>query len=134
MSHNNNNWLRDTKMTYANLEDYLAEFGNDDLPDDSQTRVTRALDRAAKLVDVHVRASGLSAPLTDSIAIGYIKGSLLDISRYFVWSDNPSEEIRKRYDDALNFLESVATGKVRLVAEGQASTGSGFRNIRLVRA
>ena len=83
-------------MTYASYEDFRNEFGDDDLPDDAETRVVRAIDRASRLAD--------------------------------------NENIRKRYEDALGFLEGVATGKIHLIAEGKTTTGSKLTNIRLFRA
>jgi len=122
-------------MTYATYTDFQNEFGDDDLPEDAETRVLRSLERASKLADTYARSAGLTVPLADASAVADIKGSVLDIARYFCWPDNTSDEIRKRYEDALKFLESVASGKIRLIIkDGQVSTGSGFRNIRLIRA
>lgn len=121
-------------MPYATIDDYQKEFGDDDMPTDSGDKVERALDRASKLIDTYARSSGLAVPLVDAIAIESVKGSLLDIARYFAWPDNSSDEIRKRYEDAIKFLESVSTGKISLVPGEKAVTGSGFRNVQLVRA
>lgn len=117
---------------YISLADFETEFGSDDLPEDL-ARLDHALDRASRLVNTYCRASGLTVPLTDTNAIADIKGPCLDLARYFVWNDNPSEELRKRYEDAITFFEQVASGKIRLVAAGQTSTPSGFANIRLIR-
>lgn len=122
-------------MTYATYIDYQSEFGDDDLQEGSEARVHLALQRASKLADTYMRSAGIEVPTSDATVTADIKGSVLDVARYFYWSDNTSDEIRKRYEDALKFLESVASGKIRLVVkDGQVSTGSGFRNIRLIRA
>jgi phage gp36-like protein len=120
-------------MTYATYEDYQNEFG-DDLQSDAQARVARSIERASKLADVYIRSRGLTVPLTAPSAIGDIRGSVLDIARLYAWPDNTTEEIRKRYEDAISFFESIATGKVKLITNTEAVTVSGFANIRLFRA
>ncbi|MCD1608626.1 phage protein Gp36 family protein [Stutzerimonas kunmingensis] len=122
-------------MTYATYIDYKSEFGDDDLQDGSEARVHLALQRASKLADTYMRSAGIEVPTSDATVIADIRGSVLDISRYFCWPDNTSDEIRKRYEDAIKFLESVASGKISLIIkDGQVSNGDGFRNIRLIRA
>lgn len=125
---------RNAFMSYATYEDYRNEFGDDDLPEDAELRVSRAIDRASRLADTYIRSHGISVPLTDSMAIADVRGSVLDIARYTAWSDTDNENLRKRYEDALAFLEGIATGKIHLVAEGQTTTGSKLTNIRLFRA
>lgn len=121
-------------MSYATYEDYRNEFGDDDLPEDAELRVSRAIDRASRLADTYIRSHGISVPLTDSVAIADVRGSVLDIARYTAWSDTDNENLRKRYEDALAFLEGIAAGKIHLVSAGQTSTGSKLTNIRLFRA
>lgn len=120
-------------MTYATYKDYENEFGDDDLPSDAEARVARSIERASKLADVYIRSRGLTVPLTDSAAIGDIRGSVLDIARLYAWPDNTSEEIRKRYEGAISFFESIAAGKIKLISNTDAAP-TGFANIRLFRA
>lgn len=117
---------------YAAVEEYKVEFGDDDVPSGDEDRVSRAISRASRLVDTYSRAGGLSTPIIDETAIADIKGPVLDIARYYTWSDSPSEELRKRYEDAISFLEKVALGKVKIIAD-DSFTPSGFSNIQLVR-
>lgn len=121
-------------MAYATYDDYREEFGDDDLPDDAEVKVGRALERASKLVDTYIRSSGVDVPMTDQAAIADVKGSVLDIARYTAWSDTDNENLRKRYEDAISFLEKIAQGKVHIVSEGKQSAGSKLSNIRLYRA
>lgn len=121
-------------MSYANFEDYRNEFGDDDLPEDAETRVIRAIDRASRLADTHIRSNGIAVPLTDPAAIADVRGSVLDIARYTAWPDTDNENLRKRYEDAIAFLEGIATGKIHLISNGQVTTGSKLTNIRLFRA
>ncbi|WP_346010137.1 phage protein Gp36 family protein [Pseudomonas sp. WS 5051] len=129
-------WIRKTMIieAYATQEEYLQEFSGDTVHSDSATRIPRSLQRASRLVDTYVRSTGITVPLTDPVTLRDVKGPVLDIARYFSWPDQPSEEIRTRYEDAIKFLELVSTGKIKLVVEGQQVVKNGFTNIRLVRA
>lgn len=121
-------------MSYASYEDFRGEFGDDDLPEDAESRVTRAIDRASRLADTYIRSNGITVPLTDVTAIADVRGSVLDIARYNAWPDTDNENLRKRYEDAIAFFEAVATGKIHLISNGQLTTGSKLTNIRLFRA
>lgn len=121
-------------MTYASYQDFRDEFGDDDLPDDAEARVFRAIDRASRLADTYIRSNGIAVPLVDPVAIADVRGSVLDIARYNAWPDTDNENLRKRYEDALSFLEGIAIGKIHLIAEGKTTTGSKLTNIRLFRA
>lgn len=88
-------------MTYASYQDFRDEFGDDDLPDDAETRVVRAIDRASRLADTYIRSNGIAVPLVDPVAIADVRGSVLDIARYNAWPDTDNENLRKRYEDAL---------------------------------
>lgn len=125
---------RNAFMTYASYQEFRDEFGDDDLPDDAETRVVRAIDRASRLADTYIRSNGINVPLVDPVAIADVRGSVLDIARYNAWPDTDNENLRKRYEDALGFLEGIATGKIHLVSQGQTTTGSKLTNIRLFRA
>lgn len=119
---------------YATPEDYVIEFSGDTVHGDSAIRIPRTLDRASRLVDTYVRSTGIAVPLTDPVTLRDVKGPVLDLARYFAWPEQPSEEIRARYEDAIKFLEMVSTGKIKLVVGGQEVVKSGFTNIRLIRA
>ncbi|MDD2038741.1 DUF1320 domain-containing protein [Pseudomonas putida] len=123
-----------TNASYATPEEYLAEFSGDTVHGDSDIRIPRALDRASRLVDTYIRSTGIAVPLSDPATLRDVKGPVLDLARYFAWPDQPSEEVRARYEDAIKFLELVSTGKIKLVVAGQEVVKSGFTNIRLFRA
>lgn len=120
--------------SYAAPDDYLNEFSGDTIHSDSDIRIPRTLDRASRLVDTYIRATGIPVPLVDPVTLRDVKGPVLDLARYFAWPDQPSEEIRARYEDAIKFLELVSAGKIKLVVEGQQVVKTGFTNIRLFRA
>lgn len=118
-------------MTYATQLDFKNEFGTDDLPDNLD-RLERSLARASRLSDTFCRSAGIETPIQDPVIIGEIKGYCLDIARYYLWNDNPSEEIRTRYEDSVKFFESVSTGKVKFIGSKPPVAG-GLVSVRLVR-
>lgn len=117
---------------YASLLDFEKAFGADDVVNDT-ARMTQCLERATRLVDTYARSAGLTVPLTDVNALADVKGPCLDIARYFVWNDSNNEKIRKHYEDAISFLEKVATRKILLIPTGAPVATGGFGNIRLIR-
>lgn len=120
---------------YSTYSEYTTEFRNDELPyEDGETRIVRAIEKASRLVDSYIRAGGLISPLTDIEAIADIKGHVLDIARYYLWNENPSDEKRRRFEDAVRWLEGLASGRNRLRTSTQESRKSGFHNVRLIRS
>ena len=61
----------------------------------------------------------LPLAVTPSILVLYAG----DIARYRLYDDGATEEVRKRYEDAIKFLRLAAEGKVRLRADEPAPTG-----------
>lgn len=120
---------------YANYEAYTSEFRNDQIPqEDGEARIVRAIEKASRLADSYIRAGGLDAPVSDTGAIEDIKGFVLDISRYYLWNENPSDEQRRRFEDATRWFEGLASGRNRLRTTTQESRKSGFHNVRLIRS
>jgi phage gp36-like protein len=121
-------------MSYATYQNYLDEFGTDDIPGDGESRIPRAIEKASRLADSYIRAGGLPTPLVDELAIGDIRGHVMDIARYYAWSDNPGDELRKRYEDATRWFEGLASGRNRLQTSEQSSVKPGFHNVRIIRS
>lgn len=120
---------------YSTYQEYTQEFRNDQIPsEDGEARIVRAIEKASRLTDSYIRAGGLATPLSDQEAIEDIKGHVLDISRYYLWNENPSDEIRRRFEDAVRWLEGLASGRNRLRTSTQESRKSGFHNVRLIRS
>lgn len=116
-------------MTYANRDDMVKAFGEDEciaLTDRSFSRViddavlTGGLMRASARIDTYL-ASRYPVPWTDTP--GVLVGICCDIARYELTSAGTqnTDEIRDRFRDAIRFLESVAAGRVTL---GRLSDGS----------
>ncbi|EGT5658480.1 DUF1320 domain-containing protein [Citrobacter braakii] len=109
-------------MPYATPDQFIKTFSEREtisLTDEKRTgkvdndKLAFALTRASNVIDGYL-VGRYKTPWPDSpgILIGYC----CDIARYQLASDYRllSEEIRLRYDDAIKFLEKVASGKINL--------------------
>lgn len=68
-------------------------------------------------------------PLPLAVVSGSLKRAVAVIARYYLWKDKASEQIRQDYEDAIRWLDKVASGKVYLVFDddgGQAGTMTEF--------
>lgn len=57
---------------------------------------------------------GVTYPLPLSVVPGVLLPFVADLVRYRISKDNPTEAIRKRYEDAIAFLRQVASGRASL--------------------
>ncbi|MCL7931789.1 phage protein Gp36 family protein, partial [Halomonas llamarensis] len=49
-----------------------------------------------------------------------------DIARYRLYDEHASDQVQKRYDDAVKFLRSVSRGDVKLgISTGSAASSAG---------
>lgn len=109
-------------MPYATPEQFVKTFSEREtvsLTDEKRTgtvdndKLNFALERASNVIDGYL-VGRYKTPWPDSpgILIGYC----CDITRYQLATDHRilSEEMRLRYDDAIKFLEKVASGKINL--------------------
>lgn len=119
---------------YANYLDYTLEFRNDQLPSDGEARIVKSIEKASRLADSYIRSAGIDAPISDTEAIEDIKGFVMDIARYYLWNENPTDEQRLRFEDARRWLEGLGTGRNRIRTATQESRKSGFHNVRLIRS
>ena len=115
-------------MSYAIQQDMVDRFAQTEL-----VQLTNPDNPAATTINATV----LGKALTDADAMidGYLQGRYTlplavvpqaltryacDLARYFLYDDHASEQVQKRYDDVIKFLEQVAQGKITL---GLSSTG-----------
>lgn len=109
-------------MTYATRQDLtdvtgerelieLSDRGDTPIDWVDEVVVARALADADDLIDGFV-AGQYTLPLTSSPRI--LVGVACDIARFKLWKDRASDEVRKRYDDALALLKLIAKGAVKL--------------------
>lgn len=118
---------------YSTFQEYVTEFGDDDLPMGGEARVVRAIERASRDANSYILGAGLDTPVIDPNAILDLQGPILDIARYLVY-DNPSEVITNRYKNAIEWLVGLGTGRNRLRVAEKETRKSGFHNVRLVRS
>ena len=112
-------------MPYVTLAEFALAFGeqeSDELVADGPTFVA-AETKASALVDGYVAAK-YSLPLANVPAI--VKGWTLDIARFFLWEDRAPEEVRSRYDLAVEQLRDLARGVMKLPPDVNAPQASGF--------
>ena len=109
---------------YAQVTDMQMRFGQEELeqlaPSDTgavdQGKVESALNDASAEMDTYL-GSVYSLPLADPNS--YLKTICCDITRFRLWDDAVSEEVRKRYEDAIAWLKKVVKGDVSLGIENQ---------------
>lgn len=93
--------LRFSEYEIANLENTLNGIGS----------INSAIQDASDIADGYV---GVKYPIPLPEVPKNLKIIICDIARYFLWKNEASEEIRKRYEDAIAFLKRVADGKAIL--------------------
>lgn len=110
----------------------IAGIGSHNTPEGrslDQARIEEAILFSEQLLVSHARSR---YPVIESLPIDktpdLVKGFLADIARYRLRSrvgnqNQVSEEVRKRYDDAVGFFNRVARGLAELPIEGQPIDG-----------
>ena len=100
---------------YATESDLVARFGDEIeglktmLP--SQSSVTDAIQDATEEINGHI---GDRYPLPLPNVPSNLKRMACDIARYRLYFQQPTDEVRKRYEDAVAFLKRVADNKAHL--------------------
>lgn len=100
---------------YATESDLVARFGDEIenlktmLP--SQSSVQDAIQDATEEINGHI---GGRYPLPLPNVPSNLKRMACDIARYRLYFQQPTEEVRKRYEDAIAFLKRVADNKAHL--------------------
>ena len=116
---------------YCTVQDLIDRYGETEImeiTDRDQTGAVdetvagRAIDDASAEVDGYI-GSRYDLPLASPPAV--LTRITADIARYRLYDNMATEEVRKRYEDALRFLKSVGKAEISLgAAEPPASTGS----------
>lgn len=113
---------------YITQADFEQAFGEDELTDllGQGADFTKAELAASSLVSGYIGARYTLPLLT---VPDVVKGWTLDITRYRLWDEAAPEEVRRRYEDALQQLRDLAAGKLALPpgVDGTPSTG-GFES------
>jgi phage gp36-like protein len=108
---------------YATIYQFRDAFGQEsielsslDYPDDDAEQeevLNRALEDASAVIDTYIAGRyPVPLPAAPIVLIPYC----LDIARYRLWRNTDApEDVRKRYEDAIRWLEMLAKGTVKLV-------------------
>ncbi len=102
-------------MPYASFDDLVEQFTAQEvesLSDGDDERVNRALSDASATADSYI-AIKYPLPLPDTPTA--LLGAVCDIARYRLYKDRATEEVRKRYEDAIGWLKRIADNKAVLV-------------------
>lgn len=107
---------------YATKTDLVARFGDEleqllmMLP--NVTAVEDAIQDATEEINGHI-GGRYSLPLPN--VPSNLKRMACDIARYRLYFQQPTEEVRKRYEDAISFLKRVAENKAHLQIQSEES-------------
>lgn len=119
-------------MPYATQADLVERFGETEIIQLSDRDRTGAIDSAvvtAKLADADAEidaylATRYTLPLASVPTV--LKRVACDVARYHLFDDRVTDDVRRRYEDALKFLQAVAKGTVSIGVDpiGQAPASS----------
>ncbi|EKE79717.1 gp436 family protein [Idiomarina xiamenensis] len=108
-------------MPYAAIGHLEIRFGVDELEQLAPTadegesldsdKLEAALTEATAEMDTFI-AVAYSLPLASTPA--FLVTVCCDIARFRLWDDSASDEVRKRYEDAISWLRRLAKGEVNL--------------------
>lgn len=116
-------------MPYATQQDMVDRFAQTELvqltnPDNPAATTVNATVLGQALADADAAIDGyLQSRYTLPLAVvpKVILRYACDIARYFLYDDRATEQVEKRYNDAIKFLEQVAKGAITL---GLSATGA----------
>ncbi|EJQ5670124.1 DUF1320 family protein [Salmonella enterica] len=106
---------QDMRDRYGNLDDLLRQPGTDDL---NERKLTQALNDAGALVDSYLSAK-YSLPL--AVVPQVLVQHCCTVAFYYLCDEQPSEQARDRYREALTWLREVKNGGIPI---GVDETGS----------
>ncbi|EGH5087053.1 DUF1320 family protein [Salmonella enterica subsp. enterica serovar Newport] len=106
---------QDMRDRYENIDDLLRLPGTDDL---NEKKLTQALNDAGALVDSYLSAK-YSLPL--AVVPQVLVQHCCTVAFYYLCDEQPSEQARDRYREALTWLREVKNGGISI---GVDETGS----------
>lgn len=107
-------------MAYINEEDFAEAFGQRELDDllSSGADFERAASAANGVIDGYL-AARYTLPLATTPEL--VRAWALDITRFRLWDEQAPEEVRRRYEDALEQLRDLAAGRMSLPPDAQGA-------------
>lgn len=106
-------------MTYCNAQHLIDRFGEPELiqltdRDNTGSIDGAVLDQAIADADAEINAYLTSYPLPLTTVPANLVRIASDIARYYLYEDQMTETVRQRYENALQYLQAVAAGKIPL--------------------
>jgi len=100
-------------MNYATRSDMVDRFGSDEIVklEGMGGVIPGAIADASAEIDSYI-GMVYTLPLTDTPAI--LVRVVCDIARYRLYDDIPTDEVRRRYEDAVRFLRDISAGRASL--------------------
>ncbi|EBD5953418.1 DUF1320 domain-containing protein [Salmonella enterica] len=99
---------QDMRDRYGNLDDLLRQPGTDDL---NERKLTQALNDAGALVDSYLAAK-YSLPL--AVVPQVLVQHCCTVAFYYLCDEQPSDQARDRYREALTWLREVKNGGISI--------------------
>ena len=118
-------------MAYITVDQMIARFGRDELLEltdrDNEGILNKTIIEAA-IADADAEIDGYIA-IAVTLPLASVPANITrlaaDIARYRLYDERATDQVTKRYDNALEFLEMVATGKATLGIEDDQNAASG---------
>lgn len=107
-------------MAYLDEQGYTERFTPRELQQLTQTGGGISLDKAiadaSETVDSYLAAiPGRAFSLPLSVPPAKIVGVTADIARYELWAQRASEEVQRRYDQAISYLKDLVAGRAIII-------------------
>jgi len=117
-------------MTYATQQNMIDRFGNPEviqITDHSNTGAIDATVLGQALADADAEIDGFLAsryvlPLTSEPPV--LMRLACDIARYYLYDDRATDQVKERYQNARDFLTSIAQGKITLGVDASVAVVS----------
>lgn len=127
-------------MPYATQADLVSRFGETEIIQISDRSNTGAIDAgvvADKLADADAEvdaylAQRFTLPLPSVPPV--LKRIACDIARYHLYDNRSTEDVTRRYNDAINFLKAVAKGTVSIGIDPNGNTPPASSDTPIVEA
>ncbi|MEO1082392.1 MAG: phage protein Gp36 family protein [Pseudomonadota bacterium] len=121
---------------YATQQDLVTRYGeseletyafDDDLDQIDTARVDQALQDASNFIDAYLAAQ-MTVPVDPAPDI--LTRLCAEIARYRLQDDQPLDEARKRYEDAVALLKDIARGTASLDPSGATAASTTVHAMR----
>jgi phage gp36-like protein len=99
--------------------------------DQALIKINLAVDDAQKHINSYLVASNYTLPLSqEMIDNSDLSRSESAITRYYLYDDDPTEEVGKRFKNVIAWLKDLSTGKASLGAEDTSMASNNKSHIR----